>query len=384
MNFKSATKASICLVLCVFSSVCLASPLASTPDTTKFKKLLDKVLTDHKEPNEPKLLIFPTIVYSPETSWEVVVSALRLYYAKKDTLNRLSELQSFNFLTFNKQYGSFFEHFVYTDKDKWVLLGKLKFQRFPLKYYGVGPLARKENEVQLNSDYISVRERIMHKISPNFFGGLQLDFQKVYNLSNDKPFAPGIRPRGIDGSKNLGLGVGFMYDSRHNALNVRNGLFGEITYLNYDQKRGSDYNFTSINTDFRYFKTVRRNQVLALQGVGQFINGTAPFNQLSMLGGENLMRGYYLGRYRDNNMVAGQVEYRFLPLPFSKRIGASVFLAAGTVAPTVKQINGNKVLPSGGFGLKYLLFPKKDIFLRFDLAFTKEGPGVYIFSGEAF
>ena len=37
------------------------------------------------------------------------------------------------------------------------------------------------------------------------------------------------------------------------------------------------------------------------------------------MGGESLMRGYYLGRYRDKNLLAGQVEYRILPFSFSKR-----------------------------------------------------------------
>jgi hypothetical protein len=40
-------------------------------------------------------------------------------------------------------------------------------------------------------------------------------------------------------------------------------------------------------------------------------------------------------------------------------------------------------LASGG-GLRFLLFPKKDIFSRLDFAVTREGTGIYIFIGEAF
>ena len=96
------------------------------------------------------------------------------------------------------------------------------------------------------------------------------------------------------------------------------------------------------------------------------------------------MRGFYTGRYRDKNYIAAQAEYRFLPFDFSKRIGASVFIASGAVAPSIGQFSIRNVLPSGGVGLRYLIFPKKDIFLRFDVGFTKEGPAFYIFSGEAF
>ena len=51
------------------------------------------------------------------------------------------------------------------------------------------------------------------------------------------------------------------------------------------------------------------------------------------------MRGYYLGRYRDNALVAAQTEYRFLPFPFSKRWGAATFLGVGTVDESPGKID---------------------------------------------
>jgi hypothetical protein len=39
---------------------------------------------------------------------------------------------------------------------------------------------------------------------------------------------------------------------------------------------------------------------------------------------------------------------------------------------------------AAGGGIRFLLFPKKDVFTRLDFAFTKEGSGIYIFIGEAF
>jgi hypothetical protein len=105
---------------------------------------------------------------------------------------------------------------------------------------------------------------------------------------------------------------------------------------------------------------------------------------LALMGGESLMRGYYLGRYRDKNLVAGQVEYRILPFEFSKRWGASVFLAAGQVYGDEYGFNWDQFLPTGGAGIRYLIFPEKDIYTRIDVSFTEEGRGVYFFIGEAF
>ena len=96
------------------------------------------------------------------------------------------------------------------------------------------------------------------------------------------------------------------------------------------------------------------------------------------------MRGYYLGRYRDNVLMATQAEYRFLPFPFSKRFGATAFGSLGAVSPSMADLNLDQVRAAGGLGVRFLLFPGKDIYTRFDVAVTNEGLGYYIYIGEAF
>ncbi|MEM9987493.1 MAG: hypothetical protein AAF804_20565, partial [Bacteroidota bacterium] len=126
-------------------------------------------------------------------------------------------------------------------------------------------------------------------------------------------------------------------------------------------------------------------QVLAAQVYGNFMRGDSiPFNLLSLLGNESLLRGYYTGRFRDRQYLATQIEYRFLPFPFSKRIGGSAFFGMGTVAPTLGDLRLNQLKPAGGLGIRVLLFPEKDIFVRLEVAMTPEGPNFYFFTGEAF
>jgi outer membrane protein assembly factor BamA len=170
------------------------------------------------------------------------------------------------------------------------------------------------------------------------------------------------------------------------VLNVRDGFFSELAFLRYDNAWGSDYSFTTLLSDTRIYRPINTRDVLAAQLLGQFNTGRIPFNQLALLGGESIMRGYYTGRLRDNNQLATQVEYRFLPLPlgFTKRWGATLFAGSGTVFSNFNKISAKNLVWSAGGGLRFLLFPKKDIFTRLDVAFTKEGPGFYIFIGEAF
>ena len=87
------------------------------------------------------------------------------------------------------------------------------------------------------------------------------------------------------------------------------------------------------------------------------------------MGGESLMRGYYLGRYRDRHLLATQIEYRILPFTFSKRWGASVFLAMGQVfGENISEDNSKNgfqfknILPTGGAGLACPPIRKRYIF----------------------
>ncbi|MCU0335675.1 MAG: outer membrane protein assembly factor, partial [Chitinophagaceae bacterium] len=334
--------------------------------------IVNRYFNDSTNPQDPKFLIYPTVAFSPETSWEVGFSSLLLYYARRDTTNRLSEISAFTFVTLRQQYGAWFDHFLYSDKDRWFFLGRLRFQRFPLYYFGVGPEAPAANEQTINANYILIRERILRKVRRNFFIGLETDFQQMSRVTIEAGNSPLPAPLGATGSRNIGLGVGLVYDNRHNVLNVRKGLFAEAAWLQYGRGIGSDFNFRTLNIDTRLFRPMGRQQVLAAQVYGQFMTGQVPFNQLALIGGESLMRGYYLGRFRDKNMLVAQAEYRFLPFPFSKRLGGAVFASAGAVAPSIGAFSMRHVLPAGGAGLRYLLFPKKDIFVRLDLAFTRE------------
>lgn len=350
------------------------------------RRYVNSILNDTTDAGKATLTIYPTFAYAPETGIELGASTMKLFYAKGDTLNRLSELQAFTFFTFNAQYGLFLENAIYGDQDKWFFLGETKVQQFPLFYYGIGPDSPEQNPALVDAFNIYFRQRVLRKVRKNFFIGPEIDYQLISGVDFVQPDEgqPHPIPRGGEGTGNMGLGVAMVYDNRHNVLNVRKGFFGEISYLGYTKGFASDYSFGGVNVDFRSFHPVGKRNVLAWQIKGNFLNGDIPFNQLALLGGDRIMRGYYQGRYRDNHMLTAQVEYRMLPFWFSKRLGASVFAATGAVAPKFNAFQLRNAQTAYGIGLRYLLFPNKDIYIRFDLAFTREGSNLYIFNGEAF
>ena len=350
-----------------------------------FKRYFNKLINDTNDLSAPKFMTYPTLAYSPETRWEIGFSSLYIYSAKRDLLNRLSEVKAFTFYTLENQYGIWLDHMLYTDKNTWFFLGRARYQSFPLLYFGIGPDSQSERISLIDGNYSLFRERFLRAVIPSLYVGLELDYQRLSSVKYKDVTPNHQQPSvGANGSTNLGLGLGILYDNIHNALNPRKGIYSEWAVLNYNGDFGSDFNFTSYIIDNRFYVPVKKNTVLAAQLYGQFTLGNAPFNMLSLMGGESLMRGYYLGRYRDKNLIAGQLEYRILPFKFSRRWGASAFMAAGQVYDENETFQFKNLLPTGGLGLRFLVFPEKDIYTRIDVAFTEEGRGIYFFIGEAF
>ncbi|HCP41696.1 MAG TPA: hypothetical protein DIT65_07865 [Cryomorphaceae bacterium] len=370
--------------LFLFLSLTIAHGVVAQPDNL-VKRYLNNVLSESGDPSAPKLINYPTIAYAPETSWELGVSSLYVYSANRDLSNRLSEIKAFTFYTLENQYGFWLDHALYTDENKWFFYGRARYQSFPLFYYGIGRETPSEHIALIDGEYTLFRERLLRETFPSLYFGLELDYQglnRVNYIDTEPDFE--LPKVGAMGSNNLGIGLGLLYNNIHNAMNPREGLYSEWAFMNYNAAAGSDFNMTTYIIDNRIYRPVKENTVFATQLYGQFTSGNPPFNMLSLMGGESLMRGYYLGRYRDKNLVAGQVEYRILPFAFSKRWGASVFLATGQVYGDDYGFNWDLFLPTGGAGIRYLIFPEKDIYTRIDVSFTEEGRGVYFFIGEAF
>lgn len=351
------------------------------------KRYINKLINDTTDIRKPQVIAYPTLAFAPETSWEFGLSSLYVYYAQRDTTNRLSEVYGFTFYTLENQYGIWFDHTLYAHQNRWSFIGRVRYQNFPLLYHGIGPESPPDYIARVDARQLNIKERVLKKIKNNLFIGPEVDFQRLSSVNFESHNGGNIqKPLGSEGSSNLGFGGGILYDKRHNVLNVRNGGFAELALLHYDKKWGSDFSFTTVISDNRIYRPVNKRNVVAAQIFGQFSINQPPFNQLSLLGGESLMRGYYYGRFRDRNQLAAQAEYRMLPLPFrfTKRWGATIFGSTGTVFNKWDNLTIRDFKLAGGAGLRFLLFPKKDIFTRLDLAFTNESKGIYIFIGEAF
>ena len=125
------------------------------------------------------------------------------------------------------------------------------------------------------------------------------------------------------------------------TITPQKAFFGRVTYQYAPDFFGGD-NFTGsqIKLDLRNFVSLAPKVVLGVQGIFYTIQSKkTPFYLLQQLGNDQMMRGYYSGRYRDENLMAAQAEIRYR---FMNRFGIVAFAGTG------------KVFGNGNFNLRWL------------------------------
>jgi hypothetical protein len=166
-------------------SIILCATLTSNAQQqrhTLLARYINGLINDTSDIRKPQFLIYPTVAYAPETSWEFGLSSVFVFYANRDTTNRLSEINAFTFITLEQQYGLWFDHALYSQDNQWFSLGRLRFQSFPLLYFGIGMNATEEHLAQVNANLVQIKERVLKKIVKGLYGGLEVDYQNLSSV----------------------------------------------------------------------------------------------------------------------------------------------------------------------------------------------------------
>lgn len=108
-----------------------------------------------------------------------------------------------------------------------------------------------------------------------------------------------------------GIGMTLQYDSRDFIPAPERGTFLMVKQVIYPKGLGnSGKTLYKTTATADYYQRLWRGAVLATDIFGEFNSSGMPWCMLAELGGGYRMRGYYLGRYIDNNILSCQIEYR--------------------------------------------------------------------------
>ena len=335
---------------------------------------------------QPHVTILPNVSYSPET--RLVLGGALMYQFKTVQSGVATRSSNFVFNTvYTLNHQLMIEVFprVLLPEEKWILDGSYYYHFYPQNYWGIGSETRPQNEWDIEYKQWWFRQAILKKVGTHLFAGPQIRMSRTYQMEfkTDGTQRPGPTTNGVLPTTTNGFGFIIGWDTRNSLMTPTKNHLIAFTAMVYPGWLGSTYPFSSWNLDMRKYIPIgaHNSSVLAMNITMSCIAGHPPFLETAALGGSEIMRGYYKGRYRDNDAIQVQVAFR---QHLIGRLGFTVFSAAGQVWPNFSSIGLKNLKWAAGGGLRFNLNPHDPVNLRFDFGFGEHVTGYYLTLAEAF
>jgi outer membrane protein assembly factor BamA len=327
------------------------------------------------------LRVLPVIGSAPETGFQGGVTALRVTSHAAESDTRASTDQAYVAYTAKHQLRAFLSTDRWTGGNRWGFNAQVEYQRYPQPFFGIGVDTPETAEEWYESRSIAANALVRRRLARAVYG--QVGYRFSHSRIRDVEAGGAIERGNLLGSNGGVISQvtgGAAWDTRDNLFAPERGSLAQATVSVSDDVLGADYRFGRYTFDARRYLRLGRG-VIAGQAYVEATSGDAPFDQLSLVGSNAIMRGYTRGRYRDRELAAAQLEYR---MPVVGRVGVAAFVGGGTVAPTIADLASTKLLPTFGGGVRYLLLPKQHTTVRVDYGVGKSSSGLYIAFNEAF
>jgi hypothetical protein len=325
----------------------------------------------------------PIATYAPETQLGLGAFGTYFFRVSEDRRNeRPSSISAVALYTWRKQIITELIPELWWDEDNGHLWSRLDYRNYPNKLWAVGSDAPSSSE----ESYTENRFRWQGRVGRAIRGPLRLyGHFELMHMTLDDVEPGGLIDRamvpGQDGGFTMALGAGLTWDTRDHALMPQRGAFYDIVLMSSQPSLGSAYEFTTLVFDLRRYVPIVGEHSFAGNVVLTVQDGEAPFYLLPQLGGPELLRGYFEGRYRDQTLAVVQVEYRF---PLFWRLGGVLHTGIGSVADTFRNLMVASPKWSAGTGLRAMLNRDERLNLRADVGVGRGTWGFYVGVGEAF
>lgn len=400
MTFHKRTIFSLTtLILVLITPICQARQLADyqiqdTPppgdtvlvDTTKRKGFFNKIIgyfADANTNKKKKKFDF-SIIGGPHYSSDVKVGlgivASGLYRMDaNDSIMPPSNVSIFGDISTTGFYMLGVRGNNLFPKDRFRIDYTMYTFSFPSAFWGIGYQSA-DNDANISSykrQQFQMKAAFMFKITPQFYIGPSAGFDFVAGHDID----PTMINHEDEITRSWSIGGVVVYDSRDNLTSAYKGIYAKLEQRFTTAFHGKKNSFFNTTVTFDMYHQLWRNSVLAFDAHGEFNYGNhTPWTMLAKMGGSYRMRGYYEGRYRDNNMIEIQLELR---QRIWRRIGATAWVGAGNVFKDSGNFRWQNTLPNYGLGLRWEF--KNRVNVRLDYGFGKNGQGAFLFQiNEAF
>lgn len=368
--------------------------------------------------NQFKVVPLPAIGSNPANGWLFGLAPSATWYMGDPSTTKMSNLVG-NFLyTTKKQWIFSSRSNIYLNENKLILIGDWRYFITSQPTFGLGsntPNEPSENpnqpqvwwgEQQMDFSLIRFYEAILKRIGDSKFYlgvGYHLDIHtKIENFTEAGPNPNLIFShdaynglKGFDTDRYVlsGISINGVMENRDVAVSPYEKNFAWVQYKINPSFLGSDQSSSMLMLDYRHYINLsekRKRNLIALWGFGNFVvSGNVPYMSLpsitwDMFGRSG--RGYAQGRFRGENMVYTEAEWRF-PLQQNKEtFGGTVFVnAASFSSKTTNESLFNKINPGYGVGLRVMINKQNRTTISADYGFGQKGnSGFYLNVNESF
>lgn len=341
-------------------------------------------------PKRVAVFPLPLVYYTPETRLAFGAAAtatVRFRRDAGDSTARPSQLTFGVAYTQNRQLLVYLPFQVFYDHNRYYAYGEAGYYRYSYYFFGVGERGVPKELYQVN--FPRIRLNAFRRIVPDWrhgklYAGLRYQLED-YDVTSTAPnglLGSGAVPGGR-GSRLTGGGLGLFFDARNQVFFPTRGVVADVAYWHRNRASASagTTRFSRLSADVSSYHRLAPRTVLAVNYFVSYTAGITPFNALSLLGGTKRLRGYYEGRYRDQNAAVLQTELR---LPVYRRLGAVVFGGVGALGDEQRVLRLNAPKAAYGAGLRFTVNRRDQLNLRLDYGLGRQSSGLYITIGEAF
>jgi hypothetical protein len=355
------------------------------------------------EPPRQIFVIAPVIGAKPDTGFLFGAAGnLAFYRGDPKTTNLSTSVVSVTFSTKKQTLGSA-KFAAFTKDNRWLVEGDNRLHWTSQDTFALGT-ATAGAAVNADYDFFRVYENAYRGVAPHLYVGGGLVFNTHLNIEPSDEVPPEAWDSSphviyserhglpIDSATSGGLNLGVRFDTRDNQIRATRGYYANATFRAFfDGFLGGDSTWQQVSFDTRAYRALSAGgrQTLAAWFFGDFVvDGVAPYFDLPATGMDTFGRsgrGYKEGRFRGEQLMYGELEYR-TTLTRNGLFGMVGFVNGTTVSASDSDTAlFDSVAVGGGFGARVLLSKRSRVNLCFDVGWGRDGSkGVYLSVQEVF
>jgi outer membrane protein assembly factor BamA len=376
-----------------------------------------------KKERKSMLLVLPNVSSNPANGLLIGVAGTAGFYLGPRESTKVSSTGFNMAFTTKNQFLSFIKSNVYTKDDRFFLQGDWRFFVYNAPTWGLGtnapdtietdnnfiwqgaPVDETGGGFQMAYNYLKFHEIVNYEVGVHKYIGLGYHLDYYYNIQDRSlqldtlplqltPHYLYSRLYEFNTSKYLlsGISLNFIYDSRDNLINPYTGHYVHAQYRYNPTFLGSDENSSSLWLEYRTYLSLSENKPRHLIGFWFFgsiqVSGRQPYLTLMALGEDQRARsgrGYIAGRYRGEDLLYSEIEYRFPISKCSGILGGVLFVNATTASSDARNVSlFDYVKPGAGAGIRIMLNKDFRTNINMDFGVGSQSQGFYFSGTETF